>query len=406
MAETEAEALLRSGALYPIRVGLIGGEQPIFVGLKHGACSIYLGDEPSVHVDLEGRWQRAYIAPSHHLRRLDGTTQAIARPRFGGSMELRRRTLDRDEAARLDESIRMMATDLADRVDLGTLRIIEPPPPARPIAIEDLRSLLGRIASWDRDAWNAYRSTYRRVYGPPPFVPPESQGALVLEATTGPDDIRRPPDAFHDHCQAVADLLGDGLIPARNLLLAGESALRAPVEVVEATLRIATAVFPLAEGPLPRRRSEWPVHLPRRDGVHAVLARFDPPLPGPLDWSRLRPLGLSRVTLLIGQDRDLQGDPAAVVAGMKRAGIAVGVVAVFHAGMEPGRLVDTVAGLGLERGDHVSLMDHRERDGSERPGDTGDPPIDAIVDAIRTRLTTSAGPGLLVRPYSASKQGF
>ena len=400
MAETEAEALLRSGALYPIRVGLIGGERPIFVGLKHGACSIYLGDEPSVHVDLEGRWQRAYIAPSHHLRRIDGTTQAIDRPRSGGSMELRRRTLDPEDAARLDESIRSMAADLADRVDLGTLRIIAPPPPARPIAIEDLRSLLGRIASWDRVAWDAYRSTYRRVYGPSPFVPPESQGALVLEATTVPDEFRRPPAAFRDHCQAVADLLGDGLIPARNLLLVGDSALRASVEVVEATLRDATAVFPLAEGPLPRRRSEWPVHLPRRIGVHAVLARFDPPLPEPLDWPRLRPLGLSRVTLLIGQHRDLQGDPAAVVAGLKGAGIAVGVVAVFHAGMEPGRLADTLQRLGLARGEHVTLLDRGEIGTEQRPG------VDRIADSIRERLSSIVADGVIVRPYSVSKQGF
>src|SRR5690606_38905756 len=94
MPETEAEALLRSGALYPSRLGLRPAGGPlIFAGFKHGGFSLYFGDEPSYHFDLEGRWQRCYIDPSHLLRRLDGSTQAIDRPRVGRNMVLDRRTL-------------------------------------------------------------------------------------------------------------------------------------------------------------------------------------------------------------------------------------------------------------------------------------------------------------------------
>ena len=82
--QTEAACLLQSGALYHHRIGL----QPeqgdfVFAGFKQGAFSLYFGDSPIFHFDLEGRWQRAYIRDRHYLKRLDASIHEINRVREG-----------------------------------------------------------------------------------------------------------------------------------------------------------------------------------------------------------------------------------------------------------------------------------------------------------------------------------
>ena len=59
--QTEAACLLDSGAIYWKRAGMHPGEgDPIFAGFKRGAFSLYFGDAPIYHFDLEGRWQRTW----------------------------------------------------------------------------------------------------------------------------------------------------------------------------------------------------------------------------------------------------------------------------------------------------------------------------------------------------------
>src|SRR4051794_41126248 len=111
--ETEAACLLRTGNQYARRLGLrTGSGDVVFLGFKRGGFSIYFGDGPIFHFDLEGRWQRAYWEGTHYRKALDGTIDAIERPREAGNMVLRRRTLDFAEMTNLDESIREMVLDL------------------------------------------------------------------------------------------------------------------------------------------------------------------------------------------------------------------------------------------------------------------------------------------------------
>ena len=98
----------------------------MFVGFKKGAFSIYFGDAPIYHFDLEGRWQRAYIEPTHYLKSLDTTVQAIDRVREGANLVLRRRTLGEDEAAGLDLQVRGIALGLMGELDSAR----DPPPGA------------------------------------------------------------------------------------------------------------------------------------------------------------------------------------------------------------------------------------------------------------------------------------
>src|SRR3954447_8706307 len=115
---TEAACLLEQGTTYSRRCLLCAeGAAPIFAGFKRGAFSLYFGDAPIVHFDLEGRWQRAYIEDVHYPKGLDSVTQSIHRVRAGENMVLQRRTLSYDEAVDLDSSIRSLVVELASTLD-------------------------------------------------------------------------------------------------------------------------------------------------------------------------------------------------------------------------------------------------------------------------------------------------
>src|SRR5215472_8756265 len=117
---TEAACLLETGALYQRRIGLQpsdGSVDLVFAGFKHGAFSLYLGDAPIYHFDLEGRWQRAFIAGIHYLKGLDAVVQAIDRVREGPNLVLKRRTLSYAEASDLDARMRSLALELLADLD-------------------------------------------------------------------------------------------------------------------------------------------------------------------------------------------------------------------------------------------------------------------------------------------------
>ena len=100
--QTEAACLLDTGALYHERVGLLPeAGDPIFAGFKRAAFSLYYGDSPIFHFDLEGRWQRAFVEGIHYLKALDTTVQAIDRVRVEKNLVLRRKVLGFAEASRL-----------------------------------------------------------------------------------------------------------------------------------------------------------------------------------------------------------------------------------------------------------------------------------------------------------------
>lgn len=407
-AETEAEALLRSGALYPFRAGLrLADDRLLFVGIKHGAVSLYFENDPSYHFDLEGRWLRCFVEPSHFLRRLDGTTQAINRPRVGKQMLLDRRTLGEAEAAALDESIRTTALELAKRVASGAVAIIPPPDPARVIETDRLRAILDRIARWDADHWIAHCRRFAETYRSLPVLPPDSQDALVLQATVpseqGGDSIARSPEAFADHCEKVATLLGAGVVPYRHLFLAGPDVLRRPIEEAESYFQIASSCFPIAESPAPSRKSELPVDHPHREGIHCHVGNSDGLPPDSSSWNRFRSLGLRRVSFGVstghsGVPEDLM-TPAfelpELVLGARSAGVPVSIVIRVGSPTEDDRndLVRRVQLLGLGKGDHVYLVDD-------------DPSAETVSSLLGDFASLRRGSGVKVLPYSVRKQGF
>ncbi len=82
--------------------------------------------------------------------------------------------------------MRSTALELIAGLDAGTLGRVEPASPkAQPLELDELREFLERIGSWDSAAWLAHRERYQATYGPLPFLPPECQNAVVLQATLG-----------------------------------------------------------------------------------------------------------------------------------------------------------------------------------------------------------------------------
>ena len=426
--QTEAACLLQSGAMYGSRALLRRpAAEPVFAGFKHAAFSLYFGDAPIFHFDLEGRWQRAFVEGRHYLKGLDTTVQAIDRAREGANLVLKRRTLGPAESSRLDARARAAALGLLD----GRLEPTDPPPSAkaRPLSAADLRAFLERIAAWDESAWSAHRARYEAAYPDPlPFLPPDAQNAVVLQATAGPAGGApfglgpvppRPagilgPEEFADHARAVAALLGRRAEASRALFLAGSDFLRQSAEWIASTLETAGQVFALAadqgQGPRP-------------GGIDTFLDDLNGLDPGPAAWSRFRSLRLRRVSLGVesGEEsvRALYAKTwknealRAVVADMKGAGLGVNVLVLAdaggaeHAGRHRAATADLIATLGLGAGDLVALLDGEEvRDPARAP--TGFTPLTAAARAesqtwLRAAIRSGGGPK--VAPYSLEKQG-
>jgi hypothetical protein len=387
--ETEAACLLDHGSPYGKRVLLQPPDgDPIFAGFKQGAFSLYHGDAPYFHFDLEGRWQRALVEGVHYLKALDGTVQQIDRVREGANLVLKRKSLSPAEASAFDDRVRTQAIELIAAIESDRLGRAEPRSPARPIEVEDLRGFLERIAAWDASAWSEHRARYRAAYGPLPFIPPDCPAPVILQATLGDPSGRsfggaagsehsvRTHEAFENHALAVAALFGRRIEQCKSILLGGADVLRRPVEDLFACLDIAARIFPIEPAAGPRRSAQADLAPDRLEGIHALLDQLDPPLPDPDAWRLLRAKGLVRVSLGVES-----GDPAirarygktwpdaalrSLVRDLKAAAIGVGVLVLVGAGgaqcakVHVDATADLLGSLDLGQGDLVSLLDAAE----------------------------------------------
>jgi hypothetical protein len=438
---TEAACLLEQGASYRRRIGLkpiATTGDPIFAGFKQGAFSLYFGDMPIYHFDLEGRWQRAFVKGTHYLKGLDATVHAIDRVRDGPNLVLKRRTLANAEADDLDARIRATARDLIADLDADRLgQVVPVSRKAQPLAINDLRNFLGRICSWDSAAWLAHRERYLTEYHALPFLPPECQSAVILQATVGnsagvgfdgpaiDEAYTLSAIQFARHTKRVAKLWGQRLLQSHVIYLAGDDALHRPVEQVAAILSTIGQTFRI----VPRARGEKAElfeaeDTPCFDGVHAFMDNFDLPRPNCAGWSALAERGLVRISLGVESgdlairktykkswaDDDLQ----ATVAECKAAGLGVSLLTLVGAGgaERSGPHVESTVrmfeSLEVGAGDFVFLLDERE---------LGEPhSIDESITPLRgqawleqrAQLKEAFAPlkkrGVKVLPYTMEKQ--
>jgi hypothetical protein len=428
---TEAACLLETGALYRRRIALetaTGHGEPIFAGFKRGAFSLYFGDEPIYHFDLEGRWQRAFVEGVHYLKGLDGDIHAVDRVREGPNLVLRRRKLHPVEAIDLDARIRAVALDMMAGLRDGRFRRSEPPPDkAQPLSNDEVRVFLESINKWDCSAWLAHSARYRETYGPLPFLPPECQNAVVLQATLGhaggrtfglsaaSDHRVRSTSEFACHVHDVSELWGRRLQQSRTIFLAGGDTLHHPIEQIEAYLDAMGRTFPI------RRPDEGEDQC---FGVHAFVDDFRDFRVGREGWIRLAERGLIRVSLGVESgDRKVRAiygktwedaDVRETVADIKSAGLGVSVLTLVGAGgielaaahfEHTTRLFES---LELAQGDFVFLLDENEvRDSTVTPtGLTLLSRADWSEEQRRFKevLAPLKGRGIKVLPYTLEKQ--
>ncbi len=438
---TEAACLLEQGASYRRRIGLrpiATSGDPIFAGFKHGAFSLYFGDAPIYHFDLEGRWQRAFVDGTHYLKGLDATVHAIDRVREGPNLVLKRRTLADAEAGDFDERVRLTALELIAGLKADTLGRIEPASPkAQPLKAEDLHTFLERINAWDSAAWLAHRARYDGANGRLPFLPPECQNAVVLQATLGhatgvgfggsaaSEAHTRSAAEFAQHAKDVARLWGRRLTQSRILFLAGSDVLHQPIEQIAAQLDASGQTFPIE----PRTRGRAADRAdeedkPRFDGVHAFLDNFALPRPDRAGWRELADRGLVRISLGVESgDPDVRSmyrkewtddELHATVAEAKAAGLGVSVLTLVGAGgieraeSHVERTVQLVESLALGAGDFVFLLDENELRESERhvgsltslQGMTWSDQL----SKLKQKLVELKKRGIKVLPYTMEKQ--
>ena len=384
---TEAAGLLATGVIFPRRVGLQRVDDPagaadILLGFKRGGFSIYLGDDPLFHFDLDGRWQRAFVAGTHYLKGLDTQVRAVERVREGGSMVLRRRTLAAAEATRLDATIADQARSLGADLTAGRYNLVAPPAPSRSITSGDLGATLGRIAAWDAAAWDAHRARYRLAYGvgPAPFLPPDCPNPVVLLA-----DGSVSPVEFAARARAVAALLGARLNGCRDVFLAGPDWLDRPEGDVLALLAATNEVFPIRPLQGRPRALDAGADAPRLETIHGWLDAIPANPPTAAIWARFRAAHLGRITLRVDAralpDLDQLGS---TVAHLKAAGIGVSL-AVF---LTPSSSLDDPAIRQIAAGDLILLI------AADEAGVDPSPPRDPeFLAPIRDRIIAALPPG-------------
>ncbi len=391
---TEAAGLLRSGAIFTRRVGLrpandAGAAPDILAGFKRGGFALYHGDAPICHFDLEGRWQRAFVAGTHYLKGLDATVRAVDRPRESGSMVLRRRTLAAGETAALDVAVADQARTLRAAIEANSFAFMPPPAPARSIAPADLIAMLGRIAGWDAGRWAGHQAAYRQAYGagPPPFLPPDCPNPVVVRPRAGMS-ARDVADHARRGRGAPRRV---GSSQCRDVFLAEPDWAAQPPDAAVAWLDAIRAVFPPPDAGADAATGD----APRLGLIHAWLEGVPDRLPPPATWGRLGAAGLGRVTLRVDgwPPRDPDATRATVTA-LRGAGIGVGL-AVFLTPTSPAPLDGAGADLPLGPGDLVTLVAADPAAGTTAP-DLGD---------WKARITAALPPkGPRVITYNPDKQ--
>lgn len=370
---TEAAQLLRSGALYLKRsAARMPGGGLVFFGVKHGGFSVYFDDAPFFHTDLDGRWQRIYqqTPDTHFVKTVDGTVDAIERVREGDNLVLHRRTLAFAETADIDAWVRGRALDLLELLAADDVAL-QPPPGGQPaLALEELRTILQRVASWDAAAWFRAREAFVAAYGREPlgFLSPTCAQPIALRATLrGTADsaiVARSAAEFAAHCASVRSLFGARAATARGLVLAEAKALHQSTSQVAEWLRIAREHFPIVS-PEERRsllRSD-PVAI-ALDGLYAFTT------PGMCrsesDWRALRDLGLRHVDILWTSATDaLLADIADAKAGELTLGVVIGSVPDYPSNTLPAA-AEVASALGrsqLGAGDLIYVIDDGRRAG-------------------------------------------
>ena len=315
---------------------LITGEwdtRPLIISLKPNCLTVSLDDPSHADVfsyDLEGRPWTTFIDGIAYRRGLDGRILARWRPNGG---ERKRRWLEPDETAELENHSRQRVAALYQAIQSGTASLRGP--------ISDaMTAALRKAANFDQKRSRADTQRYHQIYKPVGILPPDQYMAVVLQATEGcsfktctfctfykdrPFRIKSP-DEFRQHAQNVRDFLGEGLSLRRTIFLGDANALVVPMKKLLPLLDIVHAVY----------------DVEAMGGIYAFLDGFSGEKKSVVDYTRLHQRGVKTVYVGLesGSPNLLQflhkpgtpEDAITAVRSLKAAGIAVGVIILLGAG--------------------------------------------------------------------------
>jgi hypothetical protein len=367
---------------------------------RAGAFSLYFGDEPFFHFDLDGRWQRIYDAGTHFRKALDNSVDALERRREGAGLVMRRRSLSFAEIADLDAKARATALDLLDDLGHGRDTLVPPPDGSPPLGIDELRELLERVTRWDADAWFRHREAYLAAYHAPPPPPPDQKLAVVFETRRAADGAPREPREFAAHAGRVLALYGRRIEQANGAYLADAQPDRL-TSYLEAIRRLDP------DGRL------------RRVGSDLRIGPDDP-FPDATCWAAHRALGLERLWIEVAsgpaEARRGFGDASTndglrrAVATLHAAGTAVslGVHAYtgdreFSTTRHQPETIALIASLDLRPGDVVFVMEAggASDNATLEPGEQA--PAERLGGELLAGLRAVKPPGVKVVPYDPDK---
>jgi hypothetical protein len=307
--------------------------RPVALSVKPNSLTISVDEPAEAQVfsyDLEGRLWTAMLDGVSYRRGLDG--RMVAKWREGGD-DRQRRWLAQDEALGIEERARRTVDAFYAALRGGEVTLNRPLPRHGEAAFES-------IAAFDRVRSMQDAARYFEVYKPVGILPPDQYMAVVLQLTEGcsfntctfcdfyrdrPFRIK-PPDEFRAHAQAVRDFLGRGLSLRRTIFLGDANSLVTPMKTLLPLIEIVHEVY----------------DVEALGGMYAFLDGFSGEKKRPRDYAALHERGLERVYVGMesGDEALLRflkkpGRPADMVnavRGMKRGGVAVGVIVLLGAG--------------------------------------------------------------------------
>ena len=338
-----------------LQVRLKNGER-VYIALSALELALYFEKDLALHYDLEGRLAKV-AKPDYYRRRGLSHRGLLTRKRTaeeGGGIE--RQVLRPEDSNALVNEAQEKTFRVLEELLAGPI----PPEYAKPgpgRALAAIVPMLNRAARFDLNAARCDAERFHAIYGRVAVLPPDQYNALVLQATEGctyscclfcelyqgVPFTRKTPAEFARHLHAAVDYHGESLRSRRSIFLGEANALtlsqRDLVEIFSA-LRDHFEFPPCSEQHVPA--CWWLGHKARFDGVSTFLDAFTCPRRTPTEIEELRILGLRRVYIgLESGDDDLLKwlcKPATsatitqCVTGLKKAGLAVGVIALLCAG--------------------------------------------------------------------------
>lgn len=323
-------------------------ESTTIINQRPESTVIMLDAQTMFTFDAAGRLHGAFVQGATFRRSLANTIlEKRPGPRAGLSSRLRR-FLTPAEVQGLEQQAYAAAANVRAHIqDQGRV----------PVAI---LTALARVAGYDYDKLENEREVYERLYKPVTILPPDQYLALYLQATEGCSydacsfcgfyrDRRfhvKTLAEFRAHMTAVRAFFGEALTLRRSIFLGDANALMIPQQTLLPLLDAVNSEFAiippgLTGAALRAWKADHPQHM---QGIYSFVDAFSTRRKTVQDWRALADRGLRRA--YIGLET---GDPAllrflgkpnspaeaqTLVAALKEAGIAVGIIVLVGAGGE------------------------------------------------------------------------